>query len=792
MSSNHKDNPFVGLRPFEPEESILFFGRQEQVAELLGRLHHHHFVAIIGGSGTGKSSLIRAGFIPALKAGYMVTSSTVWRVLITKPGDSPLNNLAAALLSLGKSDQLKNQLFAEGADAVVNFIKARSDFQDENYFLLIDQFEEIFAFSRSANTESVRDEANQYVNLLIDLAAQRDINLYVVITMRSEFLGDCTLFNPLAEAINKSQYLVPRLTRQQLKSVIEGPVRLFGADVSPMLTAKLLNDIYKVEDGLPLLQHTLMRIWYHEHRVDKSGELDLKDYASVGDIDTALDRHATEMMAEMDTGEKEMVKRIFQALTTVDSYGRKVRRPLRLRILSELLAAEGNLLLSLVEKINKDARSFIIVNKSDSANDPLLDISHESLIRQWEALNGWVDEEARNVENLRYLVKSGQLHEKKLKDVLVGAELNTYASWYDRLKPSHVWGKLISDDFAAGIGYLHKSRGKAKTRQTIRVQLTIGGAILSVLLLFFLLKQQQKKELQQAARLQEWRLRIEQSMKDGNGLKALLYYSELLQVGGKKDSALLAAQSLWPKYRLGNALDAHREIDRLQFHNNHELLIYDGDTCFRWNTVTGALTRDEGQPLGNLDSLRQLVENSKAQLYKQWGYDDLSVFFLENQSEITAPRDIRTITKFSLPRDQHSIMAWGLNIDSTWSVYLFDPATGKQLTIPMIHQADIYTVMMSDDNAAMASSGNDSSVRYWTKWNEPSHGDADLDIPVDLFQLQVSALTGARLNATKTAAECLSVPEWKKLQIQWSGEAEKHYKTCRHKSANVWARLNSK
>ena len=99
MKTIQSSNPFVGLRPFESTESLLFFGRQEQTLELLQRLHQHHFVAVVGSSGSGKSSLIRAGLIPSLKAGYLVDDRDYWMINILKPGENPLYNLAESILS---------------------------------------------------------------------------------------------------------------------------------------------------------------------------------------------------------------------------------------------------------------------------------------------------------------------------------------------------------------------------------------------------------------------------------------------------------------------------------------------------------------------------------------------------------------------------------------------------------------------------------------------------------------------------------------------------------------------
>src|SRR5215831_105658 len=151
MNIVHSSNPFVGLRPFESDESLLFFGRHEQTLELLQRLHEHHFVAVVGSSGSGKSSLIKAGLIPALKAGYLVDERDKWMIATMKPGQNPLYNLAEAILQqTGTIDQplaLINKIREEGADAIVEILQPLWEKEGTNIFLLVDQFEELFRFS---------------------------------------------------------------------------------------------------------------------------------------------------------------------------------------------------------------------------------------------------------------------------------------------------------------------------------------------------------------------------------------------------------------------------------------------------------------------------------------------------------------------------------------------------------------------------------------------------------------------------------------------------------------------
>ena len=299
-------NPYVGLRPYDVDESILFFGRNEQTFELLQRLHQHHFVAVVGSSGCGKSSLLRAGLIPALKAGYLVDDSDHWFIAIMKPGQSPLYNLAEAILLLinPATDAVTvaaivQKIKEEGADALLNIIAPLRKEHNANFFLLVDQFEELFRFAMDQKDVAKKDEAIDFVNIMLELSQQSSIPFYVVLTMRSDFIGDCDQFYGLPEAMNKSQYLVPRLNRMELKTVIEGPAKLYGGKINPALTSLLLNELGKVKDELPLLQHALMRIWEYEMNVNKSGELDLEDYESIGGIEKALSNHADEALTGM-------------------------------------------------------------------------------------------------------------------------------------------------------------------------------------------------------------------------------------------------------------------------------------------------------------------------------------------------------------------------------------------------------------------------------------------------------------------------------------------------------------
>ena len=198
-------NPFPGLRPFEPDEDHLFFGREKEIDELLRRLRANRFLSVVGTSGCGKSSLVRSGLIPSLYSGFMVKAGSTWRVATLRPGEDPIGHLAAALNlpdvlggSLGTEVEMAgtNRVLLEATlrrstSGLVDAVRQARIPREENLLVVVDQFEELFRFRRSHQVENSRDEAVAFVKLLLEASRQLEAPIYIVLTMRSDFIGDC-------------------------------------------------------------------------------------------------------------------------------------------------------------------------------------------------------------------------------------------------------------------------------------------------------------------------------------------------------------------------------------------------------------------------------------------------------------------------------------------------------------------------------------------------------------------------------------------------------------------------
>ncbi len=260
-------NPFPGLRPFDESEQHLFFGRESQIDAMVDKLAANRFLAVVGASGSGKSSLVNCGLRPALRTGLMAKAGTAWRMAQCRPGSDPVAALSTALAADGvlftnyqdagmSLCEIVDTTLRMGKLGLVDIMEQAQLPKGSNLLLVIDQFEELFRYrhldEHSENKSAeIGQQATAFVNLLLTAVEQSELPIYVVITMRSDFLGDCAQFPGLAEAINSGQYLVPRMTREQRRAAIAGPIGVGGAKIYPVLLTRLVNDVGTNPDHFP-------------------------------------------------------------------------------------------------------------------------------------------------------------------------------------------------------------------------------------------------------------------------------------------------------------------------------------------------------------------------------------------------------------------------------------------------------------------------------------------------------------------------------------------------------------
>lgn len=465
-------NPFPGLRPFSIDDTHLFFGRELQIDDILLKISKNRFITIMGYSGSGKSSLLFCGLVPILYGGFVTQSGPYWNVITTRPGTSPINNLTESVIDfMLKTNRLQpddiemqraiiNAVLRSGSDGLIKVSRYLQRGQSENAFFLVDQFEEIFGYREMAQSSEALNEAQLYVNLLLTAIQQDTVSTYVALTMRSDFIGECSIFTGLTEQINSSNYLVPQMTREQKRSVIEGPIAVAGGKISQRLVKRLLNDIGNTQDQLPIFQHALMRTWDYWIENHEPGEaMDIRHYNTIGKISTALAQHANEAYEELSSRDKEIAEVLFKNITERNQLNRFMRRPCRLGLVAELAEASEEEVISVIDHFRRPGRSFLMPAANIQLHsDSMIELSHESLMRIWTKLEGWVGEEYESASMYKRLSEAAAMYQIGKTGLWRPPDLQLALNWQKKQKPTREWGQRYDEAFERAIVFLDTSR----------------------------------------------------------------------------------------------------------------------------------------------------------------------------------------------------------------------------------------------------------------------------------------------------------------------------------------------
>jgi tetratricopeptide (TPR) repeat protein len=519
-------DPFPGLRRFEANEGHLFFGREGQSEEILRLLRRQRFLAVVGSSGSGKSSLVRAGLLPYLYGGFLAQAGSHWRVAIFTPGSSPIRNLADALNDptiLGKpaedpaaaaqSIMLLEVSLRRSGLGLIEVVRLARLPEQERVLVVVDQFEELFRFAGAVDKPGQEEEAAAFVKLLLYAGGQREVPVYIVLTMRSDFIGDCARYHGLPEAVTAGLYLIPRMTREQRRLAIVEPVRVGGGSMAPRLVNRLLNDVGDDPDQLPILQHALMRTWdYWKTHDGDHRPIELDDYLAIGGMAAALSQHADESYDRLQNDrDRATARRIFQALSEKGPDYRETRRPTSVETLAQVAGVPNSDIIHVLEEFRRPGRSFLMppVGVALEANS-VIDISHESLIRGWQRLRQWVDEEMESARVYCRLAETAGLHAKGTAGLWHDPDLQNALAWREKERPTAAWGNRYRPGFEQAMAFLELSRAVHETerrKQESSRRRALGSAIaalavVTALAIFSLIEWREAVQQQQAAQHQ--------------------------------------------------------------------------------------------------------------------------------------------------------------------------------------------------------------------------------------------------------------------------------------------------
>ncbi|HEX5172342.1 MAG TPA: ATP-binding protein [Cyclobacteriaceae bacterium] len=513
--------PYTGLRSFTEDESIFFKGRDTHIEKITRLLEKNKFLMVTGASGEGKSSLVYAGLIPNARAGFFRARYPNWVVVDFRPERAPLRNLSRAIahkLSPDSIETIETEI-KRGFSSLIDLYKnspwyineADSAWQtaDEhgkklqkrkaaNLLIIGDQFEEFFTNPENYSNGAPSEDSQIVVNLMLEtarIALQNDLPIYVVCTMRSDYIGQCTAFRGLPEYIGFSQFFVPRLKRNELQQIIDEPARLNGNRISKRLTERLLYDLSDGFDQLPILQHALSQIWLAANHGEE--EMDLVHYAIVGGmpadelqekdqprfsewynrlpdyqkllykhpgIEKIIEIHASKLyedartyfissFPDQDISVKDVKKIIaltFACLTKIDD-SRAVRNRMTLHEITQIINEShitADIVAGVVNIFREQGNSFLrpfITEDPESrklSSTTVLDITHESLIRNWAQLKKWANKEYEFYSTFLDFQKQLQRWKEKKKSagfLLPIGPLTYFEAWYQQCRPNKYW-----------------------------------------------------------------------------------------------------------------------------------------------------------------------------------------------------------------------------------------------------------------------------------------------------------------------------------------------------------------
>jgi energy-coupling factor transporter ATP-binding protein EcfA2 len=489
-------NPFPGLRPFGYDQRHLFFGREEQISESLRQLQETRFLMVVGPSGSGKSSMINAGLIPGLYSSE--ETSTNWKTATLRPGDDPLGNMAQALSASDILHTDDTDQFRSGTITLPDLAQKAGLSTQTPLLLFVDQFEEIFRYDAGGAFNA--QDANTFIKLLLDAYQQPACPIYVLLTMRADFLGRCTVFPGLPEAINVGQYLVPRLTPDQIQDAIVKPIQVNQAEITEHLVERLLNDLEGNQSQLPIMQHALMRTWDHWAENQQQTPIDETHYEAIGTIKEALSQHAEETYNDLPNDEaRHITQMLFKCLTDKTSNANGVRRPTPLGEVSNAANVDPEQVKIVVEHFRAPGRWFLTSYPGVELHEgTILDLVHESLMRVWQRLQTWLEEEGASAVLYLRLANTAALYQEGRAGLYKGPDLELALNWQTQYQPTSTWGKRYDPTFERAITFLGHSKKEhdfeITTRETqqkrqlkrARVLAISGGGVALIFLLLSL------------------------------------------------------------------------------------------------------------------------------------------------------------------------------------------------------------------------------------------------------------------------------------------------------------------
>jgi len=699
-------NPYQGLSAFREEDAEFFFGQEKFVHNLVEVTHKQPLVAIIGPSGSGKSSVVFAGLIPKLR------KEGNWLIASFRPGKEPFEPLAFALVRLlepeaGETQQLRETMGLAGdlrngritLQQVVSRILANNP--DQRLLLVADQFEELYTLCQ------VKEEQERFADGLLTAIAQQNITL--VVTLRADFYGYVLSYRPFRDALQEyTPQLLSSMKREELQAAIELPAQKSEVQLEPQLTQRILDDVGQEPGNLPLLEFALTRLW--EKQINR--ELTHQAYEEIGGVKKAIANHAEQVYQQLSETEKKQAQRIFVQLVRPGEGTEDTRR-----VATRAEVGEDNW--NLVSYLAGYQARLVVTGRQEPEDEDTVEVVHEALIREWGTLREWINANRQFrtwQERLKVALREWKNHNHETGGLLRGAPLGVAEDWLRKRADEMTQEER---DFIE-VSVKERNREKQERKRGRRLQI-IGLSGFSAIAAIAL-------GLAGVAGIGWWKVAINQINSLAQGSDALLNLdgSKALKTSLKavvqmrhtplvdadtQTQVELSLLNTVSNVAAPNTLGGHaNQVWAVSFSPNGKLLATGSadKTVKLWDTTT----RKEIKTLsGHTDGVYAVSFSPNGKLLATGSYDKTVKLW-----DTTTRKEIKTLSghtdwvyavSFS---PNGKLLATGSR-DNT--VKLWDTTTDKEIKTLTGHTDAVLAVSFSPDGKRLATGSRDKTVKLW-------------------------------------------------------------------------------
>ncbi len=736
-------NPYKGLRAFQEADAQNFFGRETLVRRLVNRLkepgEYSRFLAVVGPSGSGKSSVVKAGLLPALRQGVLPASET-WFFDEFAPGSQPFQELENTLTGLASNPpaHLARRLRAS-ADGLRDVLNEVLPPDGSELFLFIDQFEEIFTLVDEP------ENVNLFIAALYNAVIAPNSRLRVVITIRADFYDRPLLQPRIADLVRERTEVVVPLSQQELESVIVEPARRVGVTIDSGLIAAIVAEVKEQPGSLPLLQYTLSELF--ERR--EGSLITLQAYRDLGGVRGALAQRAEELFQQLNAEEREALRQLFLRLITLGEGTEDTRRR---ALLGEVTALQDSLgshdpqmMRRLIDFLGKSR--LLTFDRDPATRSPTLEVAHEAIIREWGRLRAWLDDSRNDVRMQRTLAALAADWDVSGRDsgfLMRGIRLDNYEKWAQATtlaltdsENRFITASLSEKHQRAQEEKVRQEREKVLERRSVqRLRLLVGGLAVMVLGAFILtgfafnersIAESERSRAVEARATSDASARISQSLALEAGARRALI---------EDDGDLALSLALMANDVEGAPVQSQRTLAEVAFSPGTRLLL-SAETTDDAHTaeVPGAAISADNRYLasGSLDATVKIWEaNTGNLLHTLTGHNgdvEFVAFSPDGQYLVSAATDFQAILwdvatgaelrRFSGHTDP--VRAALFTPDGTQLItaasdtflILWDIASGQEIRRFVGHEQAVESAALSPDGTLLLSGARDGKLYLW-------------------------------------------------------------------------------